>query len=575
MAFTRILNNTMIFLTKYDWNIWILCGAPRIFTPRISHRPGCVMSKKFPALLFIAIYLIFLSSLGSAHAAVGPKNGDTWVPAPAAPAPVDKDPLTVADMVVDKTAANSVAARDQAIADAPALAFHKLAERNMTDKQLKSLKTPKNVSSLVQDLEIKNEHMSSTRYVAKFTVRFSDAVRNYIDIRETPVASVANAGQPDVNGGAAETDEGAGEEDENMVGEEPAGTPDQNGVIWNDASAKPVAPTAPAAPASPPAAAEALGHTVLILPYYEDMAGQTVLWEDPNPWRRIWQNALPSGTLGKTQLVVPLGDVDDISAGPANAVWSGDYGPVEKLRQHYNADEVLLLAANKSGSSMTVDVYSYHEGHFRHTGSITPFVGEKTEVEAFRQALADTLRYLSAAKQSAPAAPHGRHPSLETISHEVTREAPTTVVDGSTPPGPARMPGTLILKPYGAPQPYAPPLQQPMPQPAPYAAPYYVAPAAPAPMAPPPAAMNGGRAQLSATARFGDFRSWMELQKRLSSMSPMVGVDIRSINSNSAEVTLSYSSSLEALRGELATRGVALSLPPSPGSTAFSLQLAN
>jgi hypothetical protein len=94
-------------------------------------------------------------------------------------------------------------------------------------------------------------------------------------------------------------------------------------------------------------------------------------------------------------------------------------------------------------------------------------------------------------------------------------------------------------------------------------------------MVPPPLAMNGGRAALAATARFGSFQSWVELQKRLNSMSPMVGVDIRSINSNSAEVTLSYSSSLEALRGELATRGVALSLPPSPGSTAFSLQLAN
>ena len=525
------------------------------------------MLNKFLPLSFLGILLILVGIFGSARADVGPKNGDTWVPAPTGPVAVDKDPLTVADVLIDKTAANSVAARDQAIADAPTIAFQKLAERNLPEKQAKAIKVPKNVSALVQDFEIKGEQMSATRYVAKFTVRFSDAVRQYIDVRETPppATDVAQAGTAPAGtekpAAEAASDE-AGQDDE-VVGEEPA-QPENSKVIWNEGGSKPYSP--------PIEGAEALGKVALILPYLENLSGQTVLWEDPNPWRRIWQNALPSATLGGTQLVVPLGDVSDLAAGPANAVWSGDYGAIEKLRRNYNADEVILLAANKSGSSMTVDIYTYRDGHFRHRGSITPYVGEKSEVEAYRQALADTLRYLAQGQQDAR---RGGRPSLETISRDVTRrvETRTTIIDSNTPPT-VRQPNGLVLKPYngpGTPQPYQP---QPVITYTPPAA--YVPPGATvyAPQAP----VAGGRAQLAAMATFRNFQAWVELQKRLNSMAPMVGVDIRSINSNSAAVTLNYASSLDALRGELASRGIALGAPagtdPVQGPI-YSLQLVN
>lgn len=532
------------------------------------------MQKKYFALSIFIISLIFLGISGIASAAVGPKNGDTWVPAPTGPAPVDKDPLTVSDMVVDKTATNPVDARNQAIADAPAMAFRKLAERNMTDKQLKSLKIPKDVASLVQDFEIHGEQMSSTRYVAKFTVRFSDAVRNYMDIHETPVAQAPQPGAPGaaVTGPQDEAAADAGAYDDEAMADEAdedgAGGADaqpQDHVVWNDEAGKPYSPDA--------TGREPLGKTVLILPYYENLAGQTVLWEDPNPWRRIWQNALPSATVGGSQLVVPLGDVSDIATGPANAVWSGDYGAIEKLRRNYNADEVVLLAANKSGSSMTVDVYTYQQGKFRHRGAITPYVGDKTEVEAFRQALADTLRYLASGKQDLSS--NGR-PALETISREVTHQTQmkATVVDGQTPPS-AHPPGTLILKPENA----EPQVYQESPPPQAYAFPGQpvYAPPGQAVYAPPPgayAAQPAGRVQLAATAIFRNFQAWVELQKRLGSMAPMVDVDIRSINSNSAQVTLSYSSSLDALRGELASRGIMLGAPMG-GNAGYSLQLAN
>lgn len=499
--------------------------------------------------------LMLLADLTAALAEIGPKNGDTWVPTPAGPAPVDKDPLTVIDILIDKTAANSVAARDQAIAEAPIAAFQKLAERNLTEAELKVLKQPKNVAALVQDFEIKGEQMSSTRYVAKFTVRFSDAVRNYITIRETPVyaddnSMLAPPEQPSAEYLAQQQAEERAQaqaqaQSSPAVPQVERGRPDENGVIWNEERGKAYEPASdPDAPA----------RTALILPYLENMSGQTVLWEDPNPWRRIWQNALPSTSLGPTKIVVPLGDISDIAAGSSNAVWSGDYGPVEKLRRNYGADEVLLLAANKSGSSMTVDIYSFRNGKLRQRGSINPFVGELTDVEAFREALSDTLRYLSGGKALRRTV--GR-PSVEAISRDVIRDSNpgTTVIDGATP-APSHAPGTLILlKPNEAsplPPGLAPPVQY-----------------APGP---------GGREQLEVMAIFRNFQAWVEMQKRLNSLSPSVAADVKSISSNSASVTLNYSSSLEALRGQLSARGLVLGAPagtdPVQG-TIYRLQLVN
>ncbi|MEZ0223835.1 MAG: DUF2066 domain-containing protein [Alphaproteobacteria bacterium] len=498
---------------------------------------------------------MFLADFGGAQAEIGPKNGDTWVPTPAAPAPVDKDPLTVIDILIDKTAANSVAARDQAIAEAPVAAFQKLAERNLTEAELKALKPPKNIAALVQDFEIKGEQMSSTRYVAKFTVRFSDAVRNYITIRETPVyaddnSMLAAPEQPSPEYLAQQ--QAQMQQASPVAPQAEKGRPDENGVIWNEERGK--------AYESPAIDPEAPARTALVLPYLENMSGQTVLWEDPNPWRRIWQNSLPSASLGATKLIVPLGDISDIAAGSSNAVWSGDYGPVEKLRRNYSADEVLLLAANKSGSSMTVDVYSFRNGKLRQRGSINPFVGELTDVEAFREALSDTLRYLSGGQT--PRRGAGKR-SVETISRDVIRDTNlgTTVIDGATP-APARAPGTLILlKPNEPPLPpgLAPPTQTSSSQ---------------VQYAPGP----GGRVQLEVMAVFRNFQAWVEMQKRLSSLSPAVAADIKSINANSASVTLNYSSSLEALRGSLAARGLALGAPagsdPVQG-TIYRLQLVN
>lgn len=477
---------------------------------------------------FLVICLILIGFSGDSVAQVGPKNGDSWAPERPAPPPLDQNPLTVEDLVIDKTDKNSVVARDAAIADAPALAFRKLAERNMEADELKSLKVPGNVSSLVQNFEIKDEQMSATRYVAKFTVRFTDAVRNYIDVRdEGPAPGTVEMTMGALKEGDFSTPEPAEKVDEDREGDEDGAVDGDAGKSRDGAAWQP--------------GGEGLKGVVLVLPYFENLSAQTLLWEDPNPWRRAWQDAvLPAG--GETQFVVPLGDISDIAAGPANAVWSGDYKAIEKLRAKYGADAVVLPVANRSGSSMTIDVYSFRNGKLRQDGSITPYAEDLGEAEAFDKALKDTLRYLQ--KPSRRAAPPR---TTENISREVVGggEFPTTVVDGSS----GRRPN--VLKPQidwndG----YRP---QAAPQPAPRAAP-----------------AHGGR--ISAAAFFPNFRGWVEMQRRLRSIGPGVAVDVESINNNRARITLSYPGSFDALRGALAERGIAIA---HQGGGEFVLSLSN
>jgi hypothetical protein len=522
---------------------------------------------------FFIIALLLLCFPRYALAEVGPKNGDTWVPVLPSHAQTQPgvDNLTVTDIVVDQTASNSVMARDQAIAEAPKLAFQKLAERNLSPEAAKALKPPKDLQSLVADFEIKDEHMSSTRYVAKFTVRFADAVRSFIDVKPfgppAPIQAPALSGQP---------------------------LPGQT----NPAQAVPGATGLPPLPSSAegggaayqPEEEAALGKRVLILPYFENLAGQTLLWEDPNPWRRIWQNAMPKSPPGEQQFIVPLGDISDIAAGPSNGVWSGSYAAVEKLRAHYHADDVVLLAANKSGSIMTVDIYAYRDGALKHRGSITPYAEGMPDEEAFRSAMQGSLKVLREGNGAVRSAP-----SIETISRDAVRGAtgvvtPKTAVQAYpippasyNPPAPPYTTTQVYPAPRGsAPPPQfssAPPAQYSNMPPAQYsnmppvqyssAAPTQYAPAAGTPnMAP-------GRGQLQATVSFPSFQGWMEMQKRLNSLAPAVGVDIRSLTSNGAEVTLTYDGSFETLRGALAARGISLGGPPPVTSSGAATALYN
>lgn len=441
------------------------------------------MSKQPGAFVALALSIIITSSPVLAAQAEG--SVAAQAPAspplraiPPAPAAAVADPFTVTDIMVDRSAKNAVIAREEAIVEAQRLAFRKLAERNIDEQGMRTFVMPDDaaIASTVQDFEIKNEQLSFTRYAANFTVRFRDGVRNYIPV-VIPDAVIAQG-------------QGVG------LIEEPS------------------------------------SKFVLVLPYFEDVSGRTLLWEDPNPWRRVWQGGLAKMNTEGRQFFVPLGDISDISAGSSDVVWSGDYTVVEKLRTAYKADEVVLAVSNKSGPQMTIETYSWKDGQFKNRQTLKPFIGDLiSEEDAYKIAAQEVLKSLD--KKTLVARPVE---STAAIAREVTDE--TAAVAVPAPPASAPVAGVASG--------YAP-----------------AAGVAPVPaMGTAPAAFPAGPStEIDAAMSFTNFSSWMEMQKRLSKTVPPVKVDIRSINKSGASFTMKFQGSVDILKKSLADHGIALSQP--------------
>ncbi|MCK4946305.1 MAG: DUF2066 domain-containing protein [Alphaproteobacteria bacterium] len=263
---------------------------------------------------------------------------------------------TVIGIVIDKTDKNAVLARDQAIVEAQRVAFQKLAERSMTSEEFRYYESPDDemIAMLVQDFEIKNEQISANRYVASFTVRFNPEIANYIKIPAGALAVVASD------------------------------TPLLLPVVIGAEESR----------------------IVLILPYFEDISGKKLLWEDPNPWREAWQAIGNSSSSKMLVITVPLGDIADISSGNTDAVWSGDYSVVEKMRVNYGATEVALALANKSGVNIRSDLYIYKNGKFDRKNSVAPYTSGQNDWVSFRRTVEQMIHAIRASEPfPAPVSP--------------------------------------------------------------------------------------------------------------------------------------------------------------------------
>jgi hypothetical protein len=125
---------------------------------------------------------------------------------PASPSLAQDDPYTVSGVRVDATAANAVDARKQAFEQAQQAAFSLLASRFLSQEQMKNFKAPpvEQITPLVDDFEITNEKLSSTRYVGTYTFRFRRGpAQNLINARgQTANEAAYAAGAPSQYSGA-------------------------------------------------------------------------------------------------------------------------------------------------------------------------------------------------------------------------------------------------------------------------------------------------------------------------------------------------------------------------------------
>ena len=92
--------------------------------------------------------------------------------------------------------------------------------------------------------------------------------------------------------------------------------------------------------------AEAQSKPAVVVPLY-GVAGEALLWDEPNPWRETWEGFNAGEWL--VPLIVPLGDLEDISAIDASDAISGNSERLWALASRYGAHEVMVSQFVLSG----------------------------------------------------------------------------------------------------------------------------------------------------------------------------------------------------------------------------------
>jgi len=244
-----------------------------------------------------------------------------------------------ATVTVDATADNVAKARDKARLDGQRKAFDAVVAHlsSSVDTSKLAKLSDSQITDLVASFEVANEKMTAVRYTADYTYHFRpSAVQGLL----------AGAG-----GSAAPPNAG---------------------------------------PSPPAAAAQTAAKPTVVLPVLQT-GGAALLWGDPNPWRLAWTHRAGAGG---GHLVVPAGEIGDVTAIDADKARTGDPAGLAAIAKKYDADEVLvMLAAQRSGDrpGLDITVKRYRAGQFVdvHFDSIDANPGEK-DSDLFRRA-ADTV----------------------------------------------------------------------------------------------------------------------------------------------------------------------------------------
>ncbi len=129
--------------------------------------------------------------------------------------------------------------------------------------------------------------------------------------------------------------------------------------------------------------AETVSSPVVVLPVFGE-AESAVLWDDPNPWREVWnrREAQP----GLVPITVPLGDLGDIQAISASEALQNDQEALMAIAERSDAGDVVVAHLMLDGDPDSGDAVA------RVVSSRTGLSGpQRTTVQTVRQAQAITL----------------------------------------------------------------------------------------------------------------------------------------------------------------------------------------
>lgn len=129
--------------------------------------------------------------------------------------------------------------------------------------------------------------------------------------------------------------------------------------------------------------AETVSKPVVVLPVFGE-AESAVLWDDPNPWREVWNRR--ESEPGLVPLTVPLGDLGDIQAISATEALQGDQEAVAAIAGRAGAGDAVVAHLTLEGDPEAGDAAA------RVVATRVGLSGpQHTTIQTVRQASAKTL----------------------------------------------------------------------------------------------------------------------------------------------------------------------------------------
>lgn len=278
------------------------------------------------------------------------------------------DAYVARNISVDVNGTSALDARNKAFVEARRKAYEQLATQILSPADRPNLVVPddRTITSLIKDIEIVREKMTTRRYAGTVDVRFTPAaVKRTMTVAaagsmpaqqtQTPPASNTVSGTVSGNDSvSAPAPRAAGTASAPPVastgmGEDYIYSPKNGGAIRTQTASVP-ARTASAAP-----------RRILVLPWYGPMGRQT-LWTQGNPWRSAWESNATVTREKSTPILLPVGDVEDLRdySPPQPLSRRGD---IDGLLKRYDASEaVLALAEPSETGGVLVSLYRFENG---------------------------------------------------------------------------------------------------------------------------------------------------------------------------------------------------------------------
>ncbi len=201
---------------------------------------------------------------------------------------------TVDNVRVDVTAENAVQAREQAFEAAQIKAYETLSKRLLSAQEREGFETPplSKISSLVQNFQVTDEKLSATRYSGTYEISFRPHSMG------RSIEKTQQAAQP---------------------------SPRDTSKVMANSNAQSRA-------------------KVLVIPVIQK-DGRNYIWAN-GPYREAWKTLA-----SQTNVIIPVGDIQDRSAIRDDEVLSYDYNRFRTLLRRYDADQTFIAVTNPQSTS--------------------------------------------------------------------------------------------------------------------------------------------------------------------------------------------------------------------------------